>query len=936
MNFLHILFVGLFDPTELVDGIRQLYRTREGWLAPFPWCEEFQFRLRDIFTRLKVVRRKKTRGTVTDKFINMSSLFEAHEECSKPRTVLIEGEPGVGKTTYCKSFVYKWATRKQKPEDYFSRFKAVLLLKCRDIKSNLWEAIDDQLLPRDVQEGVREEFFKFIRDNQSNILLLLDGLDELPSSKLPMFSEIIEGRVLPKCHIVVTARHEVGIKVRKSCDTLLEIEGFTEKHIRKFIVKYFKTRPDLAEKLWMRMSRDKHLKEMAANPLNTALLCLLCEEFEGVLPEKRAELYLEIIHCVLRRYRKKKELSETIEDLKDVYKSQLKLLGLIALNGLREDNLDVEESKLENHGSDLPEFGFLSVQPGDSKLRPRLHYAFLHKSFQQCFAAFYICCQIQDKEITSDELVSDARYFNELKEVLLFACSILAVQCNEEAVALVTSLISQVDRYGDNGVYVALEAIKECTREQSDAHLKLARCFGSVFKLQCIDIKWRPLGNALIVSLAEAVKVNKTLRALKLSFNDMGDTGAISIADAIKVNKTVTVLELMNNRIGDAGVIYIAEAIKINKTLTELKMGFNDIGDAGAASIAEAIKINTSLAVLELYCNCIGDDGVICIAEAIKDNETLTVLQLSNNEIGDAGAASIAEAIKVNKTLTSLELYCNDIGHAGVTSIAEAVKTNKALTVLELSSNDIGDAGATSIAETVEVNKTLTVLVLSNCGIGDAGATSIAEAIKDNKTLTVLEMSNNDISDVGAASIAKAIEINKALTELGLWKNSFGYVGVTSIAEAIKVNKTLTALELSTNGIGDADATSIAEAIKVNKTLTVLELSNNSIGDAGVTAISEAIKINETLTELKMSFNNIADTGAASIAEAIKVNKTLTVLKLSNNRIGDAGAASIAEAIVGNKTLEYLNLMDNFIGDSGAAVIAEAMKVNKPLATVSF
>ena len=930
-------FSGIFDPDDIIDVIKQLYKTREGWLAPFPWCEDFQFRLGEIFIRLKVVRRKKTRGTVTEKGIKVSSLFDPHEECSKPRTVLIEGEPGVGKTTYCKYFVYKWASRKQKPEEFFSRYKAVLLLKCRDIKSDLWDAIDEQLLTRDTQEGVRKEFFQFIRDNQSHILLLLDGLDELPSSKLPIFSEILEGRVLPKCHIVATARQEVGIKVRKSCDTLLEIEGLTKKHTRKFIDKYFKTRADLAEKLWKRMLHDEHLKEMAANPLNTALLCLLCEEFEGVLPEKRADLYLEIIQCVLRRYRKRKGLSETEDDLKDVYKSQLKRLGSIALNGLRDDNLNVEESKLRDDGSDLPELGFLSVQPSGSKLRPGLHYAFLHKSFQQCFAAFYICCQIQDQEITCDELVSDSKYLNELKEVLFFACSILAVQCPEQAMALVTSLIGQVDKYGDNGVYVVLEAIKESTREQSDAHLELARCFGRGFQLQSIDIKsGRALGKAITTSLAEAVKVNMTLTTLKLNFNDMGDNGAISLASGIKVNRTLTVLELMNNSIGDAGVTSIAEAIKINKSLTDLKVGFNDIGDIGAASIAEAIRVNSSLTLLELYCNRIGDAGVICIADAIKVNKALTDLQLSNNDIGDAGAASIAEAIKVNKTLTSLELNCNDIGNAGATSIAEAVRFNQALTVLELSSNDIGDAGATSIAETVKFNKTLSVLVLSNCGICDTGAILIAEAMKVNKTLTVLEMSNNDIGDVGVAAIAEAIEINQALKELGLWKNSFGYTGVTSIAEAIKVNNTLVALELSSSGIGDADATSIAEAIKVNKTLIDLELSNNAIGDAGATSIAEAIKVNEALTELKMSFNNIADTGATSLAESIKVNKTLTVLKLSNNRIGDAGVESFAEAIKVNKTLEYLNLMENHFGDAGTTFIVEAMKVNKVLATISF
>ena len=40
-----------------------------------------------------------------------------------------------------------------------------------------------------------------------------------------------------------------------------------------------------------------------------------------------------------------------------------------------------------------------------------LNLDFLHKSFQELFAAFFICAQIQSKEIRPDELVSDPRYF---------------------------------------------------------------------------------------------------------------------------------------------------------------------------------------------------------------------------------------------------------------------------------------------------------------------------------------------------------------------------------------------------------------------------------------------------------------------------------------------------------------------------------------------
>ena len=39
---------------------------------------------------------------VTNVIVDMSSILDPYEEYSAPRTVLIEGEPGMGKTTYCK------------------------------------------------------------------------------------------------------------------------------------------------------------------------------------------------------------------------------------------------------------------------------------------------------------------------------------------------------------------------------------------------------------------------------------------------------------------------------------------------------------------------------------------------------------------------------------------------------------------------------------------------------------------------------------------------------------------------------------------------------------------------------------------------------------------------------------------------------------------
>ena len=779
---------------EHIEIIRQKYKRHEGWLAPFPWCEDFQFQLSDIYTRLRMVsREKKARATAEQRVVETTEIFNPHEECKQPRKVLIEGNPGMGKTTYCNKVAYDWAINIKSEGDCFPEFEMVLLLKCRDveIESDLWEAIDDQLLPGEIHRKEREKFFECIRQNQSKVLLILDGLDELPSSKLPEFTDIIQGKILPLCHLVVTARHEAGIPMRKVCDTLLEIEGFTYQDSKEFIHKYFVGKEDLAEKLLDKIQNEERLREMAANPLNTALLCLLCEDFQGILPESRTQLYSEIVQCVLIRYRKKRGLPVENEDLIEIYKDQLKLLGLIALNGLYEDNMYFEDKKLSNKDADLPGFGFLSAQPGSSKRRPCMCYGFTHKSFQEFFAAHYLCCQLVSKETSPEILVTDTRYFGELREVLKFTCGLLAVRSKEIAEALIISIANKLNNENVRECLpVALECIKESKIESNNFHMELARTFGACLAFQQGDIKLEGIDDASAAVIAAVLEANTTLTNLNLFNNNLGPAGAESLATALKTNKTLTDLYLAGNNLGPAGAESFARALKTNTTLRNLNLSSNNLGPAGAELPARALKRNKTLTNLYLADNSIGPAGAESLAIALKINTTLTNLNLSRNKLGPAGAESFATALKTNTTLTNLNLSSNNLGPAGAESLATALKTNKTLTNLYLANNSLGLADADTLATALKTNTTLTNMVLSRNNLGPAGAESLTTALKTNTSLTNLDLSRNNFGPAGAESLAKALKTNTTLKNVGLYGNNLGRAGAEELAKALKTNTT--------------------------------------------------------------------------------------------------------------------------------------------------
>ena len=163
--------------------------------------------------------------------VDMFNIFRTLNE-GGDTMVLVEGSPGIGKTTFCLKISHDWANGTIPNESSFPLFELLLLLKCRDIHGDVMEAIVDQLLPEDMDQNATKNVVHYIKDihNQERILIILDGLDELPKTAESSVDKLLHRRVLPFCYILATSRQEKGIEVRQNVDfdVLLQIKGFTE------------------------------------------------------------------------------------------------------------------------------------------------------------------------------------------------------------------------------------------------------------------------------------------------------------------------------------------------------------------------------------------------------------------------------------------------------------------------------------------------------------------------------------------------------------------------------------------------------------------------------------------------------------------------------------------------------------------------------------
>ena len=376
--------------------------------------------------------------------VNVFEIFKTLEKGEDVMT-LVEGSPGIGKTTFCLKLAYDWAHGKIPTECSFPKFEFVLLLKCRDIVGDIMDTIREQLLPRDINKETVEKLFNFLEDihNQEKILIILDGLDELPEKSQHHVDELLHRRILPFCYVLATSRQERGIDVRKRFvfDIHLEIKGFTEgdafEYIRKHFANIGRGHSPKGERLITEIKDNKFLHALRSNPLNLLLLCVIYEDYEGKLPSSRSRLYQVIVLCLLRRYCAKHNLQarEGDDDLERYFEKDILALGELAWMCLLSDRHGFRENELAElerryKGLVSRHIGLVYKEESLKRLTPQHEYYFLHKTFQEYLAAAYVAHKLRRNQLNLFERLNFENLVHKYRQVFLFVSGILGMEAS--------------------------------------------------------------------------------------------------------------------------------------------------------------------------------------------------------------------------------------------------------------------------------------------------------------------------------------------------------------------------------------------------------------------------------------------------------------------------------------------------------------------------
>ena len=707
---------------------------RRSQLKPLFWDSTIQLPLEDVYTRLKILQRRKRDFRLENNEVNMSEIFKSGHDV----IVLVEGSPGMGKTTFCLKIAHDWANKATLQVDSFPQFEVVLLLKCRDICGDIIEAIDTQLLPESKKnaEAIKKELIDYIEDfhYQEKVLIILDGLDELPKMSESCVDKLLQRKIFPFCYVLATSRQERGIVVRKKVDfdMLLQIEGFKKEDAFSYIRKHFKnTGPENVsngERLIREIQTNSLLDALWNNPLNLLLLCIVFEDHEGELPSYRTELYQIIVCCVLRRYCAKHNLEAPADDkaLTRHFEDSLLVLGELAWRCLEEDRFSFREKELVEFESTheslaARKLGLVFKEASLRKINPQHEYFFFHKTFQEYLAAFYLAHMLLKQKTDFSELHLENRT-EMYRQVFIFMSGILG----EEA----GLLFEQIGKKLKDGNWdwhkcpeVKATFFHDCFSESRNYEkVAMALCSSIPFpQTITIDLsvketttEWFIILNACTSSsqlqlpvhlairnmydriqanvnneLLDFVAFNTRLQTLSFSVGYMVAEIATLLCRVLRVDSTAYsfTLEVTYSNISSVEVVAISDSLAANKTLTTITFQLPcKILEDYVAILDKRLSADTPLTSIVLKTFGPWTKTEAELFRKILSNRSLTSQSLAvGGKMHDSLVTSVSEGLVANSSLKSLALiFCGKLSHSGLSVLKEGFLGNRSLESLQL------------------------------------------------------------------------------------------------------------------------------------------------------------------------------------------------------------------------------------------------------------
>ena len=333
--------------------------------------------------------------------------------------VVIDGPPGIGKTTLCRKLLNMWSNGTLVHQQY----DLVLYCPLRNSKIATATTLADLFVRQRYEVPMVAEWFE--KRNGERLLIIFDGWDELSEQlrQSSLAASIICKEKLDQCSVIVTSRSYASSSLFKM-DTLsrhVQVIGFSEKEISTVIIQTLQKDTKLAQGLidkkreddkkykpftTTQSSKDSQLAVKLINDLKVRndvqslcyvpLVCSMvilvyCKE-GGHLPTTLTQLYENFILQTIRRHVKRHDINPrtlgSLSSLPSQLAKTLQEMCQIAYTNLANTRMRFSSHQLQSLSEAVKE-DYLGLMAAFTEYDEE-KYQFLHLSIQEFLAAWWI------------------------------------------------------------------------------------------------------------------------------------------------------------------------------------------------------------------------------------------------------------------------------------------------------------------------------------------------------------------------------------------------------------------------------------------------------------------------------------------------------------------------------------------------------------------
>ena len=367
-------------------------------------------------------------GTTQTELKHYCDLFKAKKNGVIPKRILVQGQTGIGKSTFVKKLLVDWVDVNNETGDeqaaILKNFELMVAINLKEVSK--CQSLEDVIRLSKVfakeDKYMTEGLVDYIINNQEKVLLIFDGYDEYRSGLDSEIYEIFSGNSLRSCCVLITTRISKADELQGGEDLQAEITGFSEVDRKDFMQRFLSI--DEASDLEMFLF-NRNLEELAKVPLLLLFFCILWRRRKlKFFPETKTSLYKEIVQFILNHsYRKQTPpLYVQLTSLEKI----LSEIGKVALQALLKDDHLFEYSQLpDSVRCDESVFtGLLQITEYSETLQPIGMVSFIHKSIQEFLAAWYITYRCIPEGRNLDEIGVKLEVCLALENVFQFVCGL--------------------------------------------------------------------------------------------------------------------------------------------------------------------------------------------------------------------------------------------------------------------------------------------------------------------------------------------------------------------------------------------------------------------------------------------------------------------------------------------------------------------------------